>query len=312
MKLKEKYNWGGWQNCLLLSNDAIDLVATTDIGPRIMRLGFLGERNIFLEIEDELGKTGGNDYRLYGGARLWHSPENNPRSYYPDNVPVDYRWDNKTLTLLQPVESTNGMQKEINITLGPSGNKVELIYRIYNRNLWPIKYAPWALTLMAQGGKGIIPQEPYQKWEENLLPVRPLVLWSYTKMDDPRWSWGSKYIQLKQDPSADNPQKVGLLNKQGWIAYCIEDYVFIKSYGYNDSTEYPDFQCNTEVYADPKLFELETLGALCETEPGKYLEHRENWYIFKARIDENEKSINKVLLPLIESTDIPAPAGKPV
>jgi hypothetical protein len=305
MKFEEKYSWGGWPNCIHVSNGKIDFVSTTDIGPRIMRFGFIGEKNLFLEIEEEIGKTGGDNHRLYGGARIWHSPEENPRSYYPDNVPIKFEWDNKTLTLIQPVETSTGMQKEINLTMADSGNKVEVVYRIYNRTLWPIRFAPWALTQMSKGGRAIIPQEPYQSWDDNLLPARPLVLWSYTTMNDPRWIWGEKYIQLKQDPESKVPQKVGLLNKLCWMAYYLDGYVFIKRYKFDQKSDYPDYQCNTEVYSSPKLFELETLGPLQTVDHGNYLEHKENWYLFKVKFDERESSIDKELIPLIEKTEIP-------
>ena len=305
MKFEENYRWGGWNSCLHIANDTIDIVTTTDIGPRIMRCGFVGDKNLLLELKDEMGKTGGDDFRLYGGGRIWHSPEVNPRSYMPDNDPVAYKWDGKTLNLMQPLEIATGMQKEIIITLAPSGNKVEVVYRIYNKTLWPIKYALWALTLMAQNGRAIIPQEPFQRWDDNLLPVRPLVLWSYTEMNDPRWTWGKKYIQLKQDPKSTGPTKVGLLNKLGWEAYNLSGQVLIKRFNFEPNAEYPDYMCNSQVYTDSKLFELETLSPLKVVEPGNYLEHKENWYLFKADFDESEESIDKNLLPLIEKTEVP-------
>ena len=305
MKFEENYRWGGWKSCLHIANDTVDIVATTDIGPRIMRCGFVGEKNLLLELKDEMGKTEGNDFRLYGGARIWHSPEVNPRSYMPDNDPVAYKWDGKTLNLMQPLEIATGMQKEIIITLASSGNKVEVVYRIYNKTLWPIKFALWALTLMAQNGRAIIPQEPFQRWDDNLLPARPLVLWSYTEMNDPRWIWGKKYIQVKQDPKSAGPTKVGLLNKLGWEAYSLSGQVLIKRFNFEPNAEYPDYMCNTEVYTDSKLFELETLSPLKVVEPGSYSEHKENWYLFKADFDESEESIDKNLLPLIEKTEVP-------
>lgn len=306
MEFKDNYSWGGWPNCIYISNGSIDIVATTDIGPRIMRAGFSGEKNLLLELKEEIGKTGGEDFRLYGGSRLWHSPEANPRSYMPDNEPVGYSWNNNILKLTQLTESKTGMQKEIMLKMLDSENKIEYTYRIYNRGIWPVKYALWALTLMANNGRAIIPQEPFQSWNDNLLPARPLVLWSYTEMNDPRWTWGRKYIQLRQDTGAKGPTKCGLLNKLCWEAYYLEGYVLIKRFQYDLCADYPDFQCNAQVYTDPQLFELETLSPLKTIEPGDYSEHKENWYIFKADISsEDEDSIDKNLMPLILKTEKP-------
>jgi hypothetical protein len=78
-------NYNGWQNCLRLENALVDVVITTDVGPRIIRYGFLGEENEFAELEEHAGQSGGKEWRMYGGHRLWHAPESLPRSYYPDN-----------------------------------------------------------------------------------------------------------------------------------------------------------------------------------------------------------------------------------
>ncbi|MBM3705263.1 MAG: hypothetical protein FJW66_01930, partial [Actinobacteria bacterium] len=98
MKFEEKYNYRGWLNCIRLSNNKIELIATTDVGPRIIRFGSIGAQNMFREFEEELGKKGGRDYRLYGGTRFWHGPEASPRCYFPDNNSVSYSWNGKELT----------------------------------------------------------------------------------------------------------------------------------------------------------------------------------------------------------------------
>jgi hypothetical protein len=305
MEFKDKYSWGGWPNCLYISNGEVDIVATTDVGPRIMRYGFTGQKNLFLEIDSDMGKKGGNEFRLYGGARLWHAPEANPRCYWPDNEPVEYKWDGSAIRMLQPVEGTTGMQKEIILKVAQKSSKVEVIYRIHNKSLWPIKYSIWAITSVKNNGKAIIPQEPFQSWEDSLLPVRPMILWSYTRMNDPHWNWGNNFVQLHQDPKSDSRQKIGFLNKLCWCAYYVDGYVFIKRFNFDSGEQYPDYQCNNEVYGDPINFEIETLGPLKIVDPGSYLEHKENWYLFKTELDDSENTIKNNLLPLIEKTAIP-------
>jgi len=215
-KLKmEKVSYAGWPNCIKLSNGQIELIATTDIGPRIMRFGFVGGQNLLNEYKDQVGKTGGDEWRIYGGHRLWHAPEDIVRTYSLDNSPIKHKWDGKTLILTQDVEPETGIVKEIEVTLDSKSNSVRLLHRLINKNLWEIEAACWAMSVMAQGGRLILPQEPFGPHPEFLLPARPLVLWSYTDMADPRWTWGTKYIQLKQDPKNAKKQKAGILNKQG-------------------------------------------------------------------------------------------------
>ncbi len=289
-------------NCIRLENDEIELVVTTDIGPRIIRFAFKDGQNLFKEFDDQLGKTGGDEWRLYGGHRLWHAPEEAPRTYFPDNGPIGFECSGNTVRLIQDTETTTGIQKEIEITLDPKENNVRVLHRLINNNLWEVELTPWALSVMANDGRAIIPQEPFQSHEENMLPVRPLVLWSYTDMADPRWMWGSKYIQLKQDSGANRSQKLGILNTLGWAGYYLKGELFVKRYGYNPGAEYVDLGCNTEVYTDRDILEIETLGGKKKVAPGSSVEHIEKWYLFKADLKEDEESLDNDLMPLIGRT----------
>ena len=113
----EKINYKGWPNCYLWSNNLVDLIVTTDIGPRIIRFGFVDEDNEFMEQASTLGQMAGDDWRIYGGHRLWHSPEMIPRTYFPDNSPVRLEQHDGFVRLMQDVETTTGIQKEIDIHL---------------------------------------------------------------------------------------------------------------------------------------------------------------------------------------------------
>lgn len=303
MEIQQRYSFGGWNNCIRMTNGKVELIITTDIGPRVVRFGYVGEQNLLGEIGSEQGKIGGKEWRSYGGHRLWHAPEAMPRSYNPDNSRVKYEVKDDTLILTQDTEEYTGLQKQIEITLNPDDNQVRVLHRIINNNLWGIKFAPWAITVMNLKGRAIIPQEPYQSWNERLTPVRPLALWGYTDMTDDRWTWGSKYIQLSQDPNVKIKQKIGMLNTLGWVAYSLGDQIFIKRYKYNPFAEYADFGVNTEIYTDSDILEIETLGEYKLISPGGKAEHLENWFLFTKEVSKEEKSIDQNLLPLVKNTD---------
>ena len=303
MEVQEKFNFGGWKNCIRMTDGKVEIVITTDVGPRIIRFGFVGDKNVFGEMEEQQGKTGGDKWMIYGGHRFWHSPEANPRTYYPDNSPVNYTWNGETLKLTQNIEETTGIQKEMEINLVTGNSSVRVLHRLINHNLWEIEFAPWALSVMARGGRAIIPQEHYQSVGGNLTPVRPLVLWGYTEMKDPRWIWGNRFIQVRQDPGEKTSQKIGVLNTLGWMAYYLDGKVFIKRYDYDSKLKYPDFGVNTEVYTDKDILEMETLGSLERIPPEGSVEHIENWFLFRDNLDEDEKSLENKLIPLIKKTD---------
>jgi hypothetical protein len=299
----EKIPYGGWKNCIRLSNDQIELVATTDVGPRVIRLGFIDGQNLFKEWKDQLGKTGGDKWNIYGGHRLWHAPEVQPRTYAPDNAPIQNQWDGKTLKLIQPVEGSTGIQKEMEIALDSAENHVTVRHRLTNKNLWVVELAPWALSVMSGGGRALFPQEPPKSHEEQLLPVRPLVLWGYTDMRDPRWIWGTKYIQLRNDPNNNTAQKIGIRNTPGWAAYALHGELFLKRFGFDAKATYPDFGANNEAYTNGDMLEVETLGPLTRLPPNLSVEHVEHWFLYKAEVGEDEASLDEKVLPLVRRTE---------
>src|SRR4051812_19512834 len=71
-----------------LSNDTVDLVVPTGIGPRILRYGFTGAENMLGEYPDLHTATTLGEWKPWGGHRLWVAPEEMPQSYAPDNSSV--------------------------------------------------------------------------------------------------------------------------------------------------------------------------------------------------------------------------------
>jgi hypothetical protein len=295
----EAVEYGGWPDCIRLSNREIELVATTDVGPRIIRLGFVGGQNMFHNYPATLGRTGDPEWNNYGGHRLWHAPEVFPRTYAADNVPVEHSWDGKSLTL-RSTEAPNGIEKETRVTLSATAPRVDVAHRITNRGPWAVELAAWTLSVMASGGRAIYPQEDYKPHPEYLAPARPVVLWHFTDMSDPRWTWGRKYIQLRQDPNSTTKQKAGLLNSKGWAAYVLGTDVLVKRYPYHRGAVYADMGCNTETYTDPEMLEVETLSPLTRLEPGEHIDHDESWLLARVDCGPSEADIDAHILPLLD------------
>lgn len=294
----EKVPYAGWPNCYRLTDGKIELIATGDVGPRIVRLGFVGGENVFGGLEEQFGLVGGEEWRLYGGHRFWHSPEAMPRSYYPDNNPIQVESeDGDTLRLIQPTETTTFMQKTIEVKL--MEDHVEVAHTLSNEGLWPVEVAPWALSVMAVNSVAIIPQP--QGDPKALLPNRTLMLWPYTDMTDPRVHWGRKFVLLRQDPAIEQPIKLGLSADDGWCACLVGETLFLKGFDYFVDAIYPDNGCTVESYACDRFLELETLGPLVYLEPGDSTTHVERWYLFEGvRCDlSDEDDIERMLRPLL-------------
>lgn len=296
----EKSSYGGWANAYRLYNDAAELWVTADVGPRVIRFGFVGEENEFREVEAHMGKTGGDEWRAYGGHRLWHAPEHPTRTYIPDNEPVAIKATPTGLHIMQPTEKETGIQKEIIISLDAAHAQVHVLHKLHNRGLWSVELAPWALSVMAAGGKGILPLPPKGSHRENLLPVTNLVLWAYTDMADARWTWGSKYILLQQDNRAEIPQKIGMPNPAGWAAYVRNNHLFIKLYQHQTHARYPDMGCSTEMFTNNVMLEVESLGPLTTLAPGAVVEHEEHWFLFRdVPLPQSDADVDHSVLPCV-------------
>lgn len=301
MQKLTKISYQGWKNCYKLSNNLIELIITADVGPRIISCKFNDSTNELKEYENMLGQTGADQWMIYGGHRLWHAPEEKPRTYFPDNFPVKVQEFADFVRFTPDLEASNGVQKEIDIYLHANKAQVKLVHTIQNKNLWPIELAAWTLSVMAAGGKAIIPLPPKTGHAGNLLPTTNLALWSYTNMQDNRFNWGEKYITIQQDPKATTPQKIGVEVKQGWMAY-VRENLFVKKFSFIKDSNYPDRGSNCEVYTDADMLELESLSPLTMLKPEEKIEHVEEWFLFRnVQTPNSEQEIDKVILPLVES-----------
>ena len=298
----EKVEYFGLPNCCKLSNGTVELIVTTDVGPRIIRYGFPGEDNLLGECPEASVTTELGDWKPYGGHRLWHAPEAIPRSYVPDDAPVECTCEGSTIRLVQPVEQPTGIAKEMAVSLDPEGSRVSVVHKLTNTNLWAVPLAPWALTIMNGGGTAIIPQEPYISHDDELLPARSMVLWHYTDLSDPRFQIGAKFIRLSTDAALEEPQKIGVANKQGWAAYARNGTLFVKQFGYGDGLLFPDEGCNCETYTAGSFMELETVGPMHDLEPGESALHEETWHLFQGiDIGETEEALAAALEPVLSA-----------
>ncbi len=273
----EKRAFEGWNNCLQISNGIVDLILTTDIGPRIMRYGFIGEENELCVVESEKGLTGGDDWRIYGGHRLWHSPEDKERTYVPDNAAVEWKEIKDGIKVSQRTEALTGIKKEMEIRLSSEGSGVYLLHRLINKGTQPVELSVWSLTAMATGGMEVVPQAGK---DTGLLPNRIISLWPYSKLNDPRVTFGEEYIILKQAPDIKAPFKFGIPNEQGWAAYFNHGHLFVKYYRHDAEASYPDLGVSYETYTNDFMLEMETLSPLVMLEPDSKAEHTERWELF--------------------------------
>ena len=131
----EETTYKEFGRCMRMYNDYIELYATLDFGPRIIHFSKLGGENMMFNdperafnqdknkelFAEKFGEDLGT-WKIYGGHRLWPSPEGLPRSYYPDNQLVEFIAEGNTLTLTPPAQRWNQQQHEIKIVMSEDSN----------------------------------------------------------------------------------------------------------------------------------------------------------------------------------------------
>ncbi|HVJ20552.1 MAG TPA: hypothetical protein VM686_34300 [Polyangiaceae bacterium] len=304
--VKTGVSYLGREDNVSLSNGEVELIMPTGYGPRVMRYAKLGGRNVFGEISPAVQGNDtpfGDRWHIYGGHRLWYAPEGDPRSYFPDNQPVGVQIEGARVRLTQAVESHSRLEKSIEMKLGERGSGVQLEHRLTNHGSFEVELAPWSLSVMATGGTAIFAQAPFVPHPKALAPARPLVLWPFTRMNDPRWTWGDRLFSLRQDVSRPDAQKVGFYNDRGFMAYALGDLVFIKKHQPLPGA-HADFGCNAQTFTNDAILELETLGPLTRLAPGATAVHHEQWFLFDGvRLGQSEAEVLSNLDQLLAQTN---------
>jgi hypothetical protein len=306
----EKLAYRGWMNNLRVSNGDVEVIVTLDVGPRIIcyrRCG--GGFNVLKNYDDQMGGTGEAEWQIRGGLRFWLAPEDLTRTYYADNNPVKYEQiAPRTVRFTPPPETEYGVQKELTVGLADSGSRVNIALKVTNVGPLISELAPWAPTVMAPGGVEIIPQPPHRnhplhpknaRSPADFAPTQELILWPYFDFTDSRWTFGSRFIFLRQD-AQKGPTKIGLAHRMGWVAYLNQGNLFVKRIDYREGATYPDMGTNYQTFSNEDMLEMETVGALTRLNPGQSAGLCESWELF---VDvppvKTENDVDRHILPLL-------------
>ncbi len=285
--------YSGWKRNLRIQGPTTELVITLEVGPRVLRYGFHGDRNVFVEIADQLGGSGEKEWKIRGGHRFWTAPEAD-HSYELDNVPVTWKQVGETAVEISHPVSAFGFQKTLRLELLPD-EIVRVTHLLTNVGGKPLDVTPWALTVMAPGGTAIIPQPPLdlhpsefpegrQTEPEDFLPNREMILWPFTDLTDGRYAFSENFLRVTYLPERP-ATKIGLKQPTGWVAYQNSDVVFAKYLTYDPSQPYPDRGSNFELFTNVSIFELESLAPSLPLAPGATREHTEHWLLRKIKND---------------------------
>jgi len=285
-------------DCVRLTNGLINLWVTANVGPRIIGCSFVGGENLFAVLPDEkLTHPSGDTFYIRGGHRLWYAPESFSTTYIPDNMPIEGEVHEGVLRVIQPVDVPTQIQKSLVIRLAPDQPQVTIEHQLTNLGQASITLAPWAITQLGPGGVAILPQQTGKVDKDGLLPNRQLALWPYTQVNAPFLHLGDQYIFVEASMD-EGAFKIGFPNPKGWLAYAVDDVVFMKKAAYFPDKTYFDLGSSSECYCCPSFLELETLGPSVDLAPGEMTSHVEEWVLFKnIQFSFSEEEVARLIDP---------------
>lgn len=295
----EEITYHGWKRNVLIRRNNIELVITLEVGPRLLRYGFVGGQNLFKEYPAQMGKSGESEWCIRGGHRFWTAPEA-VHSYAPDNVPVTYETIGEAaLRIISPEEKTYGYQKTLNVSMNDKG-EVTTEHILKNISDKPLLLTPWSLSVMAPGGTAIIPQQPFRPHPgerapgtpeimEDYLPNSNVTLWAYTSLADPRFTLGTAIWRIRQS-AEHGATKIGIKLPNVWVGYQLGDALFLKKTPYIAGANYPDNGVNFELFTNKEMLELECLAPLEPLAPGATRTLVESWKLQQDKVDWNDEN----------------------
>ncbi len=288
--LFEYEDFADFSDCAVFRHEGLKLIVTTAVGPRVLYFGREEGPNHLLVRDEHKGLVGG-EYRSYGGHRLWIGPEERPKTYTSDSFPVDVIEGGEAVRFGSHIDEFH-IQKVMRISFIPGGFRIE--HQLVNHGAHPVELCPWAITVMAPGGECVVLMHPIRPQSDGLLPVQPVVLWAYARMDDPRYTWGGRVGRLRstEDP---NPTKFGSYIPQGLAAYSNQGETFIKKFTVNGlDKEHIDLGCNFESYTKQGMLEVESLGVLQTVKTGSSTAvHTEEWYLRDGHVPSDDEAASE-------------------
>ncbi len=312
-----KEDFRGWRNTYRLMNGLVEARIVTDIGPRIMDFHATGGSNLLYVRDAEAGGADESQWVQRGGWRLWIAPERSETTYAPDNAACETQIVNETtLRVIGPPQPTAGIQKIVDVTLRPGEPRLQVVGHIKNISDHDLTYAAWSLPVLRPGGRAFVPFDVGSLTAFDA--IRRLSLWSYTKIDDPRYHFGDRLIRIDQSKvqpappgqsgRRDDESKIGVDSAQGWAAYLLDGTLFLKRFPHDPRGQYPDGGATIEVYSSHEFLELEDLGPLTTIKPGGELMLPEDWWLFAAgEIPADDSGALRVLNGFVERTHAMGP-----
>lgn len=157
-----------------------------------------------------------------------------------------------------------GFEKTLILRFLPDG-RLSAEHILTNRNPQTVQAAAWGVCTLRGGGTARIPFPGGTAGE--YTPGRVLSLWGQTSLADERLQFGPEEICARHLPRGTS-LKLGVYTAKGKITAENLGQRLTVSCEVHPIAQCADHGCNVELYLNPDVMELETLGVLGKTRAG--------------------------------------------
>ena len=282
MQIK-KIEYEGIPNCIectIAEPLSQKLVITTTFGPRILHLSIGNSKNILFH--DKEKEISAQDWYIYGGHRLWISPETQD-TYHGDNQECTIEMDTDKVAVYfmdQVLKIERGIQ------ISENAGHFQIKNSITNKHESLYTGSLWSMTCVIPEGTVFFPWGNAGDWI-----TKKIIYWQKWMTDHGTQIGSSQYVEGKDlfliKPSGEEG-KVGTSGYEGFVGITNDGYTFMKKFDRLPTNDYPDDNCAIEVYTCDKFIELETLSPMFTFIPNQTYTHTEEWILLDHEIDPED------------------------
>jgi len=263
---------------LWMTDGKTDLAVALDFGIRVVHLSAAGCENLFyVQPADRSDGYVAGDWCLYGGHRLWLSPESWD-SYFPDNSPIRYTVCDDAILFEQGLDTQLNVYKSLCVRFLEDGS-ISIRQQIRNASDQPLTGAAWGVNTLDAGGTAEIVFACVEPG--GFQPTRSISLWSVTNLGDPRLRFTHNRLFATHMPLKDY-LKLGFFCNPGHVVFKNKGQSMQLTFDADPDAEYSDNGCNFELFMCAQFMELESLGKKTDILPGQCAVHTEYWRINKC------------------------------
>ncbi len=284
----------GWKNSYILTSGDTELVVVPAIA-RIMNFSRHGGENTLwtdTKLYGHQENIATENWFNYGGSKLWLAPQSKwpdgghwPPDIYLDRSPCTAERNGDVITITSVNSPFSGLRMKK--TIRPISDKpgFSLHITIENVSAQTVQWSIWEVTQLQPGGRILSPNGTVSSFtEENSVKNHALLSF-----------FDHKIVMETTQVKGNRGVKTKIMQSSGWLAYALNDTLFIKKFKPVTAAMLPPGCFNSETYIRGDYVELETIGPYKNLKPGEKCSYLEEWYLLPLPPDASIQEISSII-----------------